>query len=76
MVKAMAELEEEVLALSWEDKRALFEALRADLECEPIPDPILQILQERRKLRHSSENPVDSLENAFERLLAKHGGKA
>ena len=72
----MTELEEEVLALSWEDKRALFEALRADLESEPIPEPILQVLEARRKLRHSGENPVDSVESTFERLLTKHGGEA
>ena len=71
----MTELEEEVLALSWADKRALFEALRADLENEPIPGAILQVLEERRQQRRSGENPVDSVERTFERLLTKHGGE-
>jgi len=75
IVDAMTELAEEVLALSWEDKRALFEALRADLEGEPIPEIILQGLEERRRQRHSGENPVDSVDNAFRRLLGNYGGE-
>jgi hypothetical protein len=50
--------------------------LRADLESEPIPEPIRQVLEARRQQRHTGANPVDSLENTFERLLAKHRGEA
>ena len=68
----MTTLKEKVLALPREEKLEIFEAIQADLDDEPIPEPILRVLLERKAAYEAGEVKAEPFEEVMERLKAKH----
>ncbi|MFT5465642.1 MAG: hypothetical protein ACI8UO_000737 [Verrucomicrobiales bacterium] len=64
----VTDLKEKVLSLPEDEKRDIFNALRANLD----EAPLLRILNERRRLFQSGEMSADSAEVVFDRLLARY----
>jgi len=65
-------IKEQVLALSSEEKRDIYLALQTDLADEPIPQPLMHVLEERRQEYRSGNMTADSAQAVFERLLRKY----
>ena len=65
-------IKEQVLALPSEEKRDIYLALQTDLADEPIPQPLMQVLEERRQEYRSGTMTADPAQAVFERLLRKY----
>ena len=65
-------LKQQVLALPNAQKQDIYLALQDDLNNQPIPEPLLQVLEERRREYKSGNTTADSAKSVFVRLLAKY----
>ncbi|MEM7013246.1 MAG: addiction module protein [Verrucomicrobiota bacterium] len=68
----MTDLKDQVLALPQSEKEEIFDALRQDLNHEPISQEILQVLEHRCRLYKSGEMDAAPAKEVFERLLKKY----
>ena len=67
-------IKEQVLALPSDEKRDIYLALQTDLADEPIPQPLMQVLEERRQEYRSGDMSADPAQVVFKRLLRKYPG--
>ena len=70
----MTALKEEVLALPEQEKQEIFDALRQDLDNDPISDQILQVLEVRSRQYKSGAMDAAPADEVFDRLLKKYPG--
>tara|TARA_R110002096_G_scaffold91625_26_gene207408 strand:- start:654 stop:866 length:213 start_codon:yes stop_codon:yes gene_type:complete len=70
----MTALKKEVLALPEQEKQEIFDALRQDLDNDPISDQILQVLEERSRQYKSGAMDAAPADEVFDRLLKKYPG--
>lgn len=68
----MAGLKEQVLALPESEKREIFHALQMDLADDPIPEPIIHILEDRRREYRAGKISGAPAAEVFDRLLSKY----
>lgn len=71
----MSDLKEQVLSLPDAEKREIYHALQLDLTDDPIPEPIIRVLESRRNQYRSGELSAAPAEKVFGRLLKKYPGE-
>ena len=67
----MPDLKEQVLSLPDAEKREIYHALQLALTDDPIPEPLIRVLDERRNQYRSGEMSAAPAEEVFGRLLEK-----
>lgn len=67
-------IDEQVLALPSDETRDIYLALQTDSADEPIPQPLMQVLEERNQEYRSGNMTADPAQAVFERLLRKYLG--
>lgn len=72
----MTDLKKQVLSLPAAQKREILDALQIDLAEEPIAEPIVQVLLERRHRYQTGDVTADPAEAVFQRLLKKYPGES
>ncbi len=71
----MADLKEPVMALPEAEKREIYRALQSEIANEPIPAPLIEILEDRRRAYRAGQVSASDADTVFDRLLEKCTGE-